>query len=77
MSSQSDPSVRLTPEQEVRALLQISGLSPDEDEIKQFELLYPGLRSAADSLYPPSCIETGSSSLGKTTEEHGDESWWG
>jgi len=35
----------------VRALLAAAGITPPEDEIEKMIQSYPGLRSAADSLY--------------------------
>jgi hypothetical protein len=77
MSSPGERSAPLTTEQIVRALLQIGGLSPDSDEITQLELLYPGLRTAADHLYRTSSTGTTLRSPCRTTEEPHNESWWG
>lgn len=76
MSAPSELPERLMTERVVRALLQIGGLSPDQDEIRQFVLLYPDLRIAADRLYRSSSNETSSSSLDSLTESPKNDSWW-
>jgi hypothetical protein len=76
MSALSELPERLTTEQVVRALLQIGGLTPDQDEIRQFVLLYQDLRIAADRLYRSSSSETSSNSLDRLAEGPKNDSWW-